>query len=187
MFNPPVLHIFKNVVNSTQYRSRETSVCIGTGYGLLGRGLIPGKENRLFSTPQRPDWLWGPPTLLFNGYLGGGGRVAGAWSWPHLDLVQRSRMVGHTSTPTYVFMSWCLIRENFTFLQPNMRPCHILDGWMLASHYGGTDSIPSDSFEIHGVTFHIKLQFPAVLHKFIAWHWYNAIKKTNSSLEVFRS
>jgi hypothetical protein len=29
---------------------------------------LPAKNKRFFSTLQRPDWLWSPPSLLFNGY-----------------------------------------------------------------------------------------------------------------------
>jgi hypothetical protein len=34
-------------------------------YGLDGHDLIPGR-----GTQQRPDRLWGPPSLLFSGYRG---------------------------------------------------------------------------------------------------------------------
>jgi hypothetical protein len=45
------------------------SVGIAPGYGLDGPGSIPGSV-RFFSSPQRPDRLWGPPRLLSNGYRG---------------------------------------------------------------------------------------------------------------------
>jgi hypothetical protein len=51
-------------------RSRDISVGIATGCGLDGLTSIPGRGERLFSTPQRPDLLWGPPSLLSNGYRG---------------------------------------------------------------------------------------------------------------------
>jgi hypothetical protein len=38
------------------------------GYGMDGRGSTSGKGKRFFSTPQRSDRLWGPPSLLSNGY-----------------------------------------------------------------------------------------------------------------------
>jgi hypothetical protein len=43
-------------------------VLISTLY--LGRGSIPGRDNRLFCTPQRSDRLCGSPSLLSNGYQG---------------------------------------------------------------------------------------------------------------------
>jgi hypothetical protein len=46
-------------------RSRDSSVGIATGYRLHGRGSIPGIV-RFFSSPQCPDRIWGPPSLLFN-------------------------------------------------------------------------------------------------------------------------
>jgi hypothetical protein len=39
-------------------------------YGLNGQVLIPGMGKTFFFTPQRPDQLWGPPSLLFTRYLG---------------------------------------------------------------------------------------------------------------------
>jgi hypothetical protein len=35
------------------------SVCIAKGYRLDGRGSVPGKGKRFFSTPQSPDQIWG--------------------------------------------------------------------------------------------------------------------------------
>jgi hypothetical protein len=40
-------------------------VSIATGYGLDGRGSNPG-GGKIFRT--HPDRLWGPPSLLYNGY-----------------------------------------------------------------------------------------------------------------------
>jgi hypothetical protein len=37
------------------------------GYGLDDPGSIPGNA-RFFSSPQRPDRLWGPPNFLSYGY-----------------------------------------------------------------------------------------------------------------------
>jgi hypothetical protein len=51
-------------------RSRDSSVNTATGYRLGGRGSIPGRGKRFFSNPQRLDRLWGPPSILCNGYLG---------------------------------------------------------------------------------------------------------------------
>jgi hypothetical protein len=31
-------------------------------------GLNPSTGKTLFSSPNDPEWLWGPPSLLFNGY-----------------------------------------------------------------------------------------------------------------------
>jgi len=34
------------------------------------RGSISGTGGKFFSYPPRPDRLWGPPSLLPNGYQG---------------------------------------------------------------------------------------------------------------------
>jgi hypothetical protein len=67
---------------STISRSRDSVVDIATGYGLEDRGVrvrIP-VGSRIFSSPRRPDRLWGPPSLLSNGYGGPfpRGKAAGA-------------------------------------------------------------------------------------------------------------
>jgi hypothetical protein len=38
--------------------------------GLDGQGSNPGKSKKFFSTSQGPDRLWGPLSLLTNGYRG---------------------------------------------------------------------------------------------------------------------
>jgi len=52
-------------------------------FRLEDRGLVPGRDGDLFSS-QSPGRLWGPPSLLPNGYWGSfpGSKVAGVWSWP---------------------------------------------------------------------------------------------------------
>jgi hypothetical protein len=53
-------------------RSRDSAVGKATGYGLddRGVGVRAPVGPRIFSSPRRPDRLWGPPNLLSNGYRG---------------------------------------------------------------------------------------------------------------------
>jgi hypothetical protein len=55
---------FRNI--NTIYRSRDSVVGIATGYGLDDRG-VGVRVPVIFSSPSRPDRLWGPPNLLPNG------------------------------------------------------------------------------------------------------------------------
>jgi hypothetical protein len=49
--------------------SPDSSVDIATGYRLDSPGSIPGSAG-FFSSPRRPDRLWGPPSLICSGYWG---------------------------------------------------------------------------------------------------------------------
>jgi hypothetical protein len=51
-------------------RSRVSSGSIVSDYGLDGLGSIPGRGKGFFLYPLCPDRLWGPPSLLSNGYRG---------------------------------------------------------------------------------------------------------------------
>jgi hypothetical protein len=48
--------------------SRDSSVGIATSYGLNDRivGVRDQVESRIFSSPRRQNWLWGPHNLLSN-------------------------------------------------------------------------------------------------------------------------
>jgi hypothetical protein len=50
----------------------DSAVGIATGYGLEDRevGIQDPVESRIFSSPRRPDRLWGPPSLISNDYQG---------------------------------------------------------------------------------------------------------------------
>jgi hypothetical protein len=50
--------------------NRDSLVGTATGYGLKGRVSIPDRGKNFFSTPQRPDRLRGPLSLLSSGYRG---------------------------------------------------------------------------------------------------------------------
>jgi hypothetical protein len=53
--------------------SGVSSVGIATGYGLDDQGWAGVRVpvgSKIFTSPYRPDRLWGPPNLLYNGYWG---------------------------------------------------------------------------------------------------------------------
>jgi hypothetical protein len=52
-------------------RSRDSSVGMATGYGWTTdvRVRVP-VGSRIFSSPHRPDRIWGPPSLISNEYRG---------------------------------------------------------------------------------------------------------------------
>jgi hypothetical protein len=66
--------IIKRDFNYICYRnfskSRDSSIGIASGYRLVDQGSIPCRGKIFFSTSERPDRLWGPPSLLYNVYWG---------------------------------------------------------------------------------------------------------------------
>jgi hypothetical protein len=60
------------ILNVRCEKSRDSSVGIATDYGLddQGVGVRVPLGARIFTSSYRPNWLWGPPNLLSNGYWG---------------------------------------------------------------------------------------------------------------------
>jgi hypothetical protein len=60
-----------NLNTLTSLMGRNSAVDKATGY-LDGRGVgvRVTVRSRILSSPQCSDRLWGPPSVLFNGYLG---------------------------------------------------------------------------------------------------------------------
>jgi hypothetical protein len=87
------LMIIKTSILITQ--RRDTSVVIVTGYGwTAGVRFLSG--SRFFSSSQRPDRIWGTPSILSNVYrrlFPRGLRDRGVKVTTHLDLLPRSEMV----------------------------------------------------------------------------------------------
>jgi hypothetical protein len=56
--------------NQIDTQSRDSVVGIATGYGLdcQGVGVRVPVESRIFSSSRPPNRLWGPPSLVSNGY-----------------------------------------------------------------------------------------------------------------------
>jgi hypothetical protein len=52
------------------WRSHDSVVDVATGYGLddQGVGVRVPVGARIFTSPCRPDRLWSPPNILYNGY-----------------------------------------------------------------------------------------------------------------------
>jgi hypothetical protein len=78
--------------------SLHNAVDIVSGYGLddRGAGVLAPVWWRISSSPCRPDQLWGPHSLLSNGYretIYSMGEATRLWSWPSHTPVPRSRMV----------------------------------------------------------------------------------------------
>jgi hypothetical protein len=67
---PNVSHLIQNGRAYSSFYGRDSSVGIATDFELDGQGSIAGRDKRLFSVPQRPNQILGPPSLLSNGYRG---------------------------------------------------------------------------------------------------------------------
>jgi len=70
------------------------------------RDSIPGRGRDFFSSPPRPEWLWGPPSFLSNGYRPG--REIAHLPPSRADV---KNAWNYTSIPPYILMAWCLIKQ----------------------------------------------------------------------------
>jgi hypothetical protein len=68
-----ICNVFKLYTSKTcgqKLECRVSSGSIVSDYGLDDRGSFPGRGKGFFLCPMCPDRLWGPPSLLYNGYRG---------------------------------------------------------------------------------------------------------------------
>jgi hypothetical protein len=81
----------------------------------------------LLSSPPRPNWLWGPPSLLSNGYRGWSGRFVKLTT--HLLLQPRSKMRGAIPPPP----KGCLFEKRFVRPYLLHGAGHSLKSWLSLS------------------------------------------------------
>jgi hypothetical protein len=91
--------------------SHDSTIGIVTAYRLddTGVGVQIPVGSRIFSSPRHPYQLWGPPSLLSNGYQGlfpPGGKQQGREADHSPPASAKVKKVWiYTSTPTYTFMT----------------------------------------------------------------------------------
>ena len=90
--------------------------------GWTVRGSNPG-GGEIFHT--HPDWPWGLPSLLYNGYrVFPGGKAAGAWCWPPTPPPKcrgHERLVLYLHSPSGP--SWPVIGRALPFFYPQKEGC----------------------------------------------------------------
>jgi hypothetical protein len=90
------------------------------GYGLDDWGSRPGRGWESVSWSPRPDQLWGPPSLLYNGYLGVNrpGRKADHSPPSSAEVKMRGTI---TPLPQYAFMVWRSVKAQVQLMKRNMK------------------------------------------------------------------
>jgi hypothetical protein len=77
--------IFFSVGASCSRESRGSTIGIATWYRLREKavGVRVPIATKTFHSSCLPDWFWGPPSLLSNGYqrIFLGDKAAGVWNW----------------------------------------------------------------------------------------------------------
>jgi hypothetical protein len=107
----------ENVDSTYIKKSRGSSVSIGTRLR-DGRSEFDSRQGQglFFSSPSRPDRLWGPPMVLMALSLGVKRPGREVDHSPPCNAEVKNSW-SYTPIPPYVFVAWCLIkhRDNFTF------------------------------------------------------------------------
>jgi hypothetical protein len=95
---------------------------IKLSHGLENRGSIPGR-GRFFSSPPRPDRLWGPSSISFNGYgaLSPKLKRPGREATTYLHAVPRLECVGLNLHSSALFHGVLLNRQGHLYLFLNFR------------------------------------------------------------------
>jgi hypothetical protein len=103
----------------------DISVCIATMLRAGQRGAIPGTDRRFLPSPQCPNRIWGPLSLLYEEYWGL--CLRGLCDLilklnTHFYLVSSLRMRGAIYLLLYVFVAWSLIKQrvNYTFCKTSV-------------------------------------------------------------------
>jgi hypothetical protein len=112
-----IIFLYFTTLLSFNWYPRQCSRNSDKTKGRTVRGSNPDR-GKIFSSPKRPVWLWGPPSLLVNGYWGyfpggGGGEKRRGHEFNH-QLHPSSAEVNewrYTSTPP--IRVYGVERENF--------------------------------------------------------------------------
>jgi hypothetical protein len=106
-------HTYSSIQYCLECKSHGSAVGIATGYGLdnFGVGVQVLVGLRILTSPYCPDRLWGPPSLLSNGYLDLSHAIRSEHEADHSPLTSAEvkKTLIYTSTPQYVFMEQSLI------------------------------------------------------------------------------
>jgi hypothetical protein len=105
---PQIPHYLRSNLVRCGWKTAANRLSYGMPLFWLRAGRLKGRSSspvgaRSFISPCRPDLLWGPPSLLWNGYGGALSHVREADYSPSTSAEVNKTWI-YTSTPTYVFM-----------------------------------------------------------------------------------